>query len=142
MQCNDDYVVEVELSQTQVIVEVDDPIVVQVDMGIPGPRGLIGPIGMDGKFYVSETPPLDPEEGDGWFNSNTSLMYLYYDFYWVETSSSFVGPPGPSGVLGIQNIDGGSASSVYNQNQLIDGGSSSSVYTQNQLVNGGMAGTF
>jgi hypothetical protein len=39
-------------------------------------------------------------EGDAWFNSHTGKYYIYYDSYWVETSSSVIGPTGPTGALG------------------------------------------
>jgi hypothetical protein len=110
--------------------------------GVAGPTGPAGIQGEDGRYYVSETAPEDPQIGDAWFRSSTAQMYLRYDGFWVETSTSYTGPRGESGALGVQNLDGGSASSVYIQNQLIDGGSAASIYTQNQLINGGTAGTF
>lgn len=124
----------------------EQPIRVEVTsdgpQGAPGPVGSTGPQGENGRYFVSETEPLSAVAGDAWFNSTTARMYLRYDSFWVETSTSYAGPRGESGYLNGNNIDGGSAGSVYTQNQTINGGSASSVYTQNQLVNGGMAGTF
>lgn len=47
------------------------------------------------RFIVSENPPTDPVEGDGWFNSTTSKQYIYYDSYWVEV----VNEQGETGVV-------------------------------------------
>ena len=41
-----------------------------------------------------------------------------------------------------EQIDGGSASSVYTLDQRIDGGNASSVYINSQTINGGTAGNF
>jgi len=66
--------------------------------GIPGPIGPIGPAGPSGKYTISETAPTeDLENGDLWFKSNTAQLYFYYDSYWVETSTSYLGPTGPTG---------------------------------------------
>ena len=67
--------------------------------GAPGPTG---PAGADGKFYTGSTPPMTPapEEGDAWFNSDTSRLYVYYDSYWVEASAPVAGPTGPTGAAG------------------------------------------
>lgn len=139
---------------TKVIVE-EQPVKVEIAVGGPqgaqGPAGTAGPAGADGAqgpkgdngtYTVSPTEPSSPNVGDTWFNSTTAQMYLRYDGFWVETSTSYAGPRGLSGVAGVQNIDGGSSSSVYASNQLIYGGSASSTYTQNQLINGGTAGSF
>lgn len=139
---------------TKVIVE-EQPVKVEIAVGGPqgarGPAGTAGPAGADGaqgpqgekgSYTVSATEPANPNVGDAWFNSTTAQMYLRYDGFWVETSTSYVGPQGIPGVAGVQNIDGGSANKIYSYNQLISGGSASSTYTQNQRINGGMAGSF
>ena len=110
--------------------------------GAPGPAGAAGAQGENGKYFVSPTEPTDAAVWDAWFNSTTAKMYLRYDGFWVETSTSFAGPRGQSGYLNGTNMDGGSASSIYTQIQLINGVSASSVYAQNQLINGGTAGSF
>jgi hypothetical protein len=48
-------------------------------------------------YVVSETPPENPVEGDGWYKSSTSQTFLYYDSFWVEAGSSMAGPTGPTG---------------------------------------------
>ena len=46
-----------------------------------------------GKYIVSETAPLNPSEGDGWFNSVLAKEFIFYDNYWIETSAAAVGLP-------------------------------------------------
>lgn len=46
-----------------------------------------------GKYIVSETAPLNPEEGDAWFDSLRAKEFIYYDSFWVETSAAAVGLP-------------------------------------------------
>jgi hypothetical protein len=65
-----------------------------------GPTGATGVSGADGNFIVSDTEPTSPEEGEAWYNSSTGQMLVYYDGYWVESSSAIVGPTGPTGGLG------------------------------------------
>jgi hypothetical protein len=65
--------------------------------GPTGPTGPTGTQGTKGTYTVSETAPSSPVTGDAWFNSSNSLMYLYYDGYWIETSNSYYGPTGPTG---------------------------------------------
>jgi collagen type I alpha len=78
--------------------------------GAQGPASTVtGPTGAKGTFLVSSaTPPSNPQEGDSWFNSETGLIYVYYDSYWVESASSNIGPAGPTGATGPQ----GAASTV------------------------------
>lgn len=45
---------------------------------------------------VSDTPPSNPVAGQLWFESDTGKTFVYYDSYWVETTST--GATGPSGV--------------------------------------------
>ena len=79
------------------------------EKGEQGDQGIEGPIGPDGKFTVSETPPTSPETGDVWYNSTNGRQFVYYDNYWVESTTAIVGQTG--GTSGI--IDGGNANSVY-----------------------------
>lgn len=46
-----------------------------------------------GKYIVSETAPANPQEGDGWFDSINTKEFIYYDGFWIETSSAAVGLP-------------------------------------------------
>ena len=60
--------------------------------GPQGTQGIQGIQGIKGRYTVSDTAPLSPTAGDGWFNSTTSQFYIYYDSYWIETSVGYVGP--------------------------------------------------
>lgn len=77
-------------------------------VGSDGAPGATGPAGADGRFYTGSTPPMTPapEEGDAWFNSDTSRLYVYYDSYWVEASAPVAGPTGPAGVDGATGPTG------------------------------------
>jgi len=37
---------------------------------------------------ISEESPSNPQYGDRWFDVTKSAMYVYYDGFWVEVSSS------------------------------------------------------
>lgn len=80
--------------------------------GDPGPTGPTGPTGIDGKFVSSATQPLNPVEGDGWFNSTLARMFIYYDGYWVEVSSNEAGIAGTDGEPGPTGPTGPSPSNV------------------------------
>lgn len=47
-----------------------------------------------GSITVSDTPPANPSEGDLWYNSADGSTYVYYDSFWVETTSAYAGPTG------------------------------------------------
>lgn len=40
-----------------------------------------------GGIIVSENPPASPSQGDQWYNSLDGVTYIYYDSFWVESSS-------------------------------------------------------
>jgi len=78
-----------------------------------GPQGAVGPAGAagatgeqgePGRFTVSETAPASPTAGDAWFRSSSAQLYLYYDGYWVETSTSYAGPAGATGAQGPAGV--------------------------------------
>jgi hypothetical protein len=56
-----------------------------------------GPEGPPGSYIVSETVPTLPIEGNVWFNTTNGRFFVYYDNYWVETSSNEAGPVGETG---------------------------------------------
>ena len=88
------------------------------DSTIPGPTGSIGATGATGptgpinRYLISETLPLDPIEGDAWFNSSNGKTYIYYDDAWIEQINDgpqgITGPTGPQGesVTGPQGPTG------------------------------------
>ena len=66
--------------------------------GLTGPAGADGPqgpVGPSGKFTPSDTAPLNPEDGDSWFNSSTGQLFVYYEdadgSQWVEAGSPLLG---------------------------------------------------
>jgi hypothetical protein len=67
------------------------------------PAFVEGGEGGSGGYLISTTPPENPEEGDAWFNSSTGRFYIFYDNFWIENTSSLVGPQGPSGILAVQS---------------------------------------
>ena len=50
--------------------------------------------GAPGRFVISSTAPTDLSEGDGWFDSTTTKMFILYDTYWVEVGPNLTGPAG------------------------------------------------
>jgi len=76
------------------------------------PRGVTGTAGEKGRYTISESPPADPQAGDTWFNSSTSKMYIRYDNFWVETSTSYAGPATNLSIGGVTTGQAGTAASV------------------------------
>jgi len=57
-------------------------------------------------YVVSDTAPASPLEGQTWFDSSSSKMYIYYDSSWIETTSGLAGPTGPTGATGVTGASG------------------------------------
>ena len=74
--------------------------------GPEGPQGPEGPEGPAGTFGVLDEAPVDPNEGDVWFNTSDGRFYVYYDDFWVEALSNEAGPQGPEGPAGADGADG------------------------------------
>jgi hypothetical protein len=70
------------------------------EVGPTGPTGPTGATGEQGRYSISETPPISPSEGDSWFDSLNGKQYIYYDSAWIDTSPNLVGPTGPTGSTG------------------------------------------
>jgi hypothetical protein len=72
-----------------------------VEEVITGPTGPTGP---EGNFTVTgptaPTGATGPIEGDVWFNSESGRTFVYYDSFWVESSSAVVGAQGATGPAG------------------------------------------
>jgi hypothetical protein len=49
---------------------------------------------------VSDTAPSSPATGQLWWESDTGVLYIYYDNFWVEAVAGIVGPQGPQGATG------------------------------------------
>ena len=75
------------------------------DAGSTGATGPTGPTGDDGIFSVAQTTaPTGAETGDVWFDPSTATMFVYYDGFWLEASSSALGETGPTGPAGAGRI--------------------------------------
>jgi hypothetical protein len=86
-------------------------------IGATGPTGaastVTGPTGPTGTAYVTQstTGPSGPVNGQIWYKTDTGQTMIWYDSYWVEVSSGFIGPTGPQGPTGPAG-SGGSGSSA------------------------------
>ena len=81
--------------------------------GVTGPTGPTGSTGVAGAFSISSLmPPINPYEGQGWFNSATGREYIYYDTVWVEVGGSLAGPTGPTGITGPTGATGAQGVSI------------------------------
>lgn len=55
---------------------------------------------------VSDTAPSSPAVGQLWWESDTGILYIYYDGFWVEAVAGIVGPEGPQGIQGPAGATG------------------------------------
>jgi hypothetical protein len=94
---NEEYIVEVELTQTQVVVEVDDPVVVQVDIGTPGPQGVTGNTGATGPTGVGATGSTGPTGSTGSTGSTGATG---------AGTTGVTGATGPTGAQGNTGVTG------------------------------------
>jgi len=56
---------------------------------------------------VSDTPPLEPQIGDLWYESDTGKTFVYTDSSWVEVGGGIKGDTGAQGEPGPAGADGG-----------------------------------
>jgi hypothetical protein len=49
---------------------------------------------------VSDTAPSSPTAGQLWWKSDTGVLYIFYDNFWVEAAVAPAGPTGPTGLTG------------------------------------------
>lgn len=49
-----------------------------------------------GGFYVGDTAPGSPSQGDTWYNSDSGRAYIYYDSFWIELGGGGGGGSGGS----------------------------------------------
>jgi microcystin-dependent protein len=56
------------------------------------------------QHFISDTKPLEANEGDTWFHSTTGATYIYYvdvdSEQWIQMGEGLVGPVGPQGLIG------------------------------------------
>lgn len=50
-------------------------------------------------FVASDTAPIAPVEGSGWFDTTSGQFFIYYDSGWVEFGTNLTGPQGEPGVV-------------------------------------------
>lgn len=66
--------------------------------------------GSGSQHFISDTKPLDANEGDTWFHSTTGATYIYYvdvdSEQWIQMGEGLVGPVGPQGLTGPQGDPG------------------------------------
>ena len=73
--------------------------------GNTGLTGATGPTGDAGVFSTAVTgAPTGAVEGDAWFDPSDSTLYVYYDGFWLEASSSSPGEPGENGIGRIVSV--------------------------------------
>jgi len=76
---------------------------------VTGPTGPTGPTGTTGPAGKFTAGPIAPDvntaaAGDGWFNTETTKTYVFYNNVWTEVGSGNIGPTGPAGVPGNLQI--------------------------------------
>lgn len=75
-------------------------------------------INSDGStITVAPQPPEGAVDGNQWLDSNSMIMYVYYDSYWIDVSSTI------SAALPVGQYDGGAPDSVYGGITAINAGS-------------------
>jgi hypothetical protein len=82
----------------------------------------------------SDSAPLNPEEGQFWWNSLDASLYVYYDSYWVQAvtgvtgAAGVAGSDGPIGVTGDTGSQGvAGADGTFASTQVIE--TKASAYT-------------
>jgi len=73
--------------------------------GTQGVQGFEGP----GTYTISATPPVAPETGDTWLDSDTGKLYIWDGIEWFEAygnNDGLQGTQGVQGSVGIQGLNG------------------------------------
>ena len=55
---------------------------------------------------VSDTAPSSPTAGQLWWKSDTGVLYIFYDNFWVEAVVGATGATGPAGADGVDGTNG------------------------------------
>ena len=61
-------------------------------------------VGGSGGLTVSDTAPGSPSAGQMWLESDTGIVYIYYDSFWIEFTGAKQGNPGATGAQGQSTI--------------------------------------
>jgi len=48
---------------------------------------------------TSDSAPSSPSNGDLWWESDTGILFIYYDNFWVQAVAGVIGPQGEPGVV-------------------------------------------
>jgi len=71
---------------------------------VTGATGPTGSTGASGQFsFIGSDVPPEGTLGQSWFNTSNGQIYIYYDNFWIESSSSNIGPAGPTGATGADS---------------------------------------
>lgn len=69
-----------------------------------------GAVEAGGSTTTSDTPPVSPDSGDLWWDTENGRLYIYYydgtSSQWVDASPGIPGPAGVDGVDGADGLDG------------------------------------
>jgi hypothetical protein len=76
-----------------------------------GTTWLGAPVDIPPGTQVSDTAPSSPEVGQMWWESDSGILYVYYDNFWIEA---------PIAAPGVNGADGGFDSSQVVENKSSD----------------------
>jgi len=86
--------------------------------------------GSGASISVSDQEPTEPENGQLWFDTNTGILFVYYDSSWIQPSSAFAGgeSSGSSDTFKTITIQGSNTLTASSEDTLnIIGGSNISI---------------
>ena len=81
------------------------------------------------QIYTGDVPPIGPGEGDLWWNTTDTNLYIYYQGYWVQSTSSD-GAGGGGGDVEEAPIDGQAYARKDGDWSVVNGGESGARYQQ------------
>ena len=72
-------------------------------------QAIMQALAVQATIYVGDTPPIDPSDNSLWWESDTGILYLWYDDLtseqWVSVAGG-AGPPGDTGPTGPTGAQG------------------------------------
>jgi hypothetical protein len=72
--------------------------------GATGAQGATGPQGPVSSVTVSDTDPVSPTAGDVWYESDTGILFIRYDSYWVEVAGGAGTPSAATTTTGATGV--------------------------------------